>query len=104
MPTTWLVAVSMNARGKCFAKHGRSPKRPSRPMTSWADTQLILGAADAALEHADRAVAATRLVQGSGHMVHVDKARAHLALGQLDGAELALAPALDIAPEYRVRP
>jgi hypothetical protein len=32
------------------------------------------------------------------------KVHAHLALGQLDGAELALAPVLDTAPEHRVRP
>jgi transcriptional regulator with XRE-family HTH domain len=76
----------------------------------WSDTQLTLSVADAALEHADRAVAAfesippTQRNWGSERMVRLQQVRAHLALGQLDGAELALAPVLDTAPEHRVRP
>jgi hypothetical protein len=76
----------------------------------WSDTQLTLGVADAALEHADHAVTAFEsipLVQrnwGSERMARLQQVRAHLALGQLDGAELALAPVLDTAPEPRVRP
>lgn len=76
----------------------------------WSDTQLTLGAADAALEHADRAVAAFEAIApaqrnwGSERMVRMQQVRAHLALGQLDAAELALTPVLDTAPEHRVRP
>jgi transcriptional regulator with XRE-family HTH domain len=76
----------------------------------WSDTQLTLGAAEAALEHAERAVSVfdalppARRNWGSERMVRLQKVRAHLALGQLDGAELALAPVLDTAPEHRVRP
>lgn len=98
----WEIAESSDQAGDELA--GPFTCAIGRAQSCWADTQLILGAADAALEYADRAVAATRLVQGSGHMVHVDKARAHIALGQLDGAEQALAPVLAIGPEYRVRP
>ncbi|MGH3625361.1 MAG: hypothetical protein ACRDQ5_26865 [Sciscionella sp.] len=76
----------------------------------WSDTQLTLGAAEAALELTDRGVAAFDAISsqqrnwGSERMVRLQKVRAHLALSQLDGAELALAPVLDTAPEHRVRP
>lgn len=76
----------------------------------WSDTQLTLGAADAALEHADRAVATMEAIPpqqrnwGSERMVRLQQVRAHLALGQLDAAETAIAPVLETAPEHRVRP
>jgi hypothetical protein len=37
-------------------------------------------------------------------MVRLLQVRGHLALGQLDGAEDALMPVLDTAPEHRMRP
>lgn len=76
----------------------------------WSDAQLTLGAADAALVHADRAVAAFETVPpqqrnwGSERMVRLQQVRAHLALGQLDGAETTIAPVLETAPEHRMRP
>jgi transcriptional regulator with XRE-family HTH domain len=78
--------------------------------TFWSDTQLTLGAAEPALDHADRAIAtfettpAARRDLAVERVVRLQKVRAHLALNQLDGAEDALAPVLDTAPEHRVRP
>jgi len=76
----------------------------------WSDAQLALGAAGPALDFADRAVAAFEAQQperrnhGSERVVRVQQVRAHLALGQLDGAEEALWPVLETAPEHRMRP
>lgn len=76
----------------------------------WSDTQLALGAAQAALADADRAVTTfeaqplERRNQGSERMVRMQQARAYLALGQLDGAEDTLMPVLDPTPEHRMRP
>lgn len=41
---------------------------------------------------------------GSERMARVQQVRAHLALGQFDGATEALIPVLDTAAEHRVRP
>jgi len=41
---------------------------------------------------------------GSERMVRLQQVRAHLALGQLDGAQEAITPVLNTAPEHRVRP
>src|SRR5215470_6820918 len=76
----------------------------------WSDTQLALGAAHAAIEDADRAVAAFEAQpleqrnQGSERMARLQQVRGHLALGQLEDAEDALMAVLDTAPEHRMRP
>jgi hypothetical protein len=83
---------------------------PDRATGYWANTELWLGAAEAALDQADRSVAAFEAVPreqrnwGSERMTHLNKARAHIILGQLDGAELALAPVFNTAREHRTRP
>lgn len=62
------------------------------------------------LDHAERSVAAfeaeppDRRNWGSERKVRMQQVRAHFTLGQLDGAELALTPVLETAPEHRVRP
>ena len=76
----------------------------------WSDTQLCLGMPEVTLVHADRAVATFDATPGearnvgSERMVRLQQVKAHLALGQLDGAAQALAPVLTTAPEHRVRP
>ena len=76
----------------------------------WSDVHLALGAPADALVEADRAVAAfeampePRRNHGSERMVRLQQVRAHLALGQLDGAQEAITPVLNTAPEHRVRP
>lgn len=104
----WMVADSVEQTDDELA--GPFTCSFDRASGLWSDTQLTLGAAEAALEHADRAVAAFDAIPpgqrnwGSERMVRLQKVRAHLALGQLDGAELALTPVLETAPEHRVRP
>jgi len=76
----------------------------------WSDTQLALGAAQAALEDADRAVAAFEAQPieqrnyGSERMARLQQVRGYLALGQFDDAEDALMPVIDTAAEHRMRP
>lgn len=76
----------------------------------WSDVYLALAQPTAALIEADRAVAVfertptPRRNLGSERMARVQQVRAHLALGQFDGAAETLAPVLDTAPEHRVRP
>lgn len=76
----------------------------------WSDVHLALGRPADALAEADTAVAAferapaDRRNPGSERMSRLQQVRAHLALGQYDGADEALAPVLDTAPEHRVRP
>jgi len=76
----------------------------------WSDTQLALGVAHAALDEANRAVAAFEAQpleqrnQGSERMARLQQVRGHMALGQLHDAEEALMPILDTAPEHRMRP
>jgi transcriptional regulator with XRE-family HTH domain len=75
----------------------------------WSETQLQLGAADLALEQVDRGVAVFEAQPpdqrnlSSERYVRLQQVRAHLVLGQLDGAEAALAPVLETPPEWRVR-
>ena len=76
----------------------------------WSDTELTLGQADEALAFADRAVAAfeatpeDRRNLGSERMTRLLQVKAHLLLGEVDGAEDALRPVLETAPQHRVRP
>lgn len=76
----------------------------------WSDVHLALGQPAAALAEADRAVAtferalAEKRNPGSERMARVQQVRAHLALGQFDGAAETLLPVLATAPEHRVRP
>lgn len=76
----------------------------------WSDVHLALGQPAAALAEADRAVATfersptDQRNPGSERMARVQQVRAHLALGQFDGATEALRPVLSTAPEHRVRP
>ncbi|MGX7829776.1 helix-turn-helix transcriptional regulator [Actinokineospora sp. 24-640] len=76
----------------------------------WSDTALSLGEPAVTAEHADRAVARLDAVPaeqrnpGSERMVRLQQVKARLALGELDGAALALAPVMATPPEHRVRP
>lgn len=76
----------------------------------WSDLHLALDAPADALAETDRAVAvfeatpASDRNAGSERMVRLQQVRAHLALGELDGAREALVPVLDTPPEHRVRP
>ncbi|MQA16626.1 MAG: hypothetical protein GEV09_21585 [Pseudonocardiaceae bacterium] len=76
----------------------------------WSDLQLALGTPAVALVAADRAVSAFEATPDSGRnlgserMVRLQQVRAHLALGELDGAEQAITPVLATPPEHRVRP
>lgn len=77
----------------------------------WSDVYLTLGQPAEALTDADAAVAASerspvgRRNHGSERMARLQQVRAHVALGQLDGAVETLAPVLeDTAPEHRVQP
>lgn len=83
---------------------------PERAEGFWANAQLALGDAREALVHADRSVArfearphAVRNA-GSERMIRLQQVKAHLTLGELDGAIIALEPIFDTALEYRVRP
>jgi hypothetical protein len=76
----------------------------------WSDTELALGQADDALVFADRAVAAfeatpeDRRNRGSERMTRLQQVKAHLVLGDLSAAEVALRPVLDTVTAHRVRP
>lgn len=76
----------------------------------WSDVYLALGQPADALTEADRAVAAFERAPteqrnpGSERMARVQQVRAHLTLGQFDGAAEALTPVLGTAAEHRVRP
>lgn len=76
----------------------------------WSDLHLVLDAPAAALADVDHAVAAFEATPephrnyGSERMVRLQQVRAHLALGELEGAQQAFTPVLDTPPEHRVRP
>jgi hypothetical protein len=76
----------------------------------WSDAHLALGEAQYTLDHADRGVALFEAAPhaqrnyGSERMVRLQQVKAHLELGQLDGAAEALAAVLATPTEYRVRP
>ncbi|WP_238161837.1 hypothetical protein [Kribbella antibiotica] len=83
---------------------------PERAAGIWSDAHLALNEAQHTLTHADQSVAlfeaashALRNV-GSERMVRLQQAKAHLLLGELDGASAALEPVLMTPLEYRVRP
>jgi hypothetical protein len=83
---------------------------PERAEGFWADAQLTLGDAKATLVHADRSVARFEARPhalrnpGSERMVRLQQVKAHLTLGELDGAIAALEPVFTTSLEYRVRP
>jgi hypothetical protein len=83
---------------------------PERAEGIWSDAHLWLGEAGITLDHADRSVALFEAAPhalrnfGSERMVRLQQVKAHLEIGELDGAVEALGPVLATPPEYRVRP
>ncbi|HZX07861.1 hypothetical protein [Kribbella sp.] len=83
---------------------------PERAEGIWSDAHLALGEAHLTLQHADHAIAlfeaSPHLVRnfGSERMTRLQQAKAHLQLGELDGAAEAVAVVLTTPVEYRVRP
>jgi hypothetical protein len=83
---------------------------PERAEGIWSDAHLALGEAAETLKHADLGVAlfeaAPHAVRnfGSERMVRLQLAKAHLQLGELDGATEAVSAVLSTPVEYRVRP
>ncbi len=73
---------------------------PERAAGLWSDTHLALGEPQLTLEHADRGVslfeAAPHALRnpGSERMVRLQQVKAHLLLGELDGARECLTPVL----------
>ena len=104
------------------AKHTTDPHRcltelggpflctPERAEGIWSDAHLALGEARYTLEHADHGVAMFEAAPhaarnfGSERMVRLQQAKAHLQLGELDGATEASRRVLATPVEYRVRP
>ena len=76
----------------------------------WADVCLALGDASNALALSHDAVTAFDVTAdeernpGSERMVRLQAARAHLMLGELDGAAESVGPVMATAEEHRVRP
>ncbi len=83
---------------------------PERAAGLWSDAYLALGEPHLTLEHADRGVALFEAAPhaqrnpGSERMVRLQQVKAHLLLGELDGATECLSPVLSTRTEYRVRP
>ncbi|GAA0602682.1 hypothetical protein GCM10009534_41570 [Kribbella sandramycini] len=83
---------------------------PERAEGIWSDTHLALGRVKPTLTHANRSVAGFEAAPhvtrnlGSERMIRLQQAKAHLLLGELDGAIDAMQPVLGTALEYRVRP
>ncbi|WBQ06322.1 hypothetical protein [Kribbella sp. CA-293567] len=83
---------------------------PERAAGIWSDTHLSLGDANLTLEHADRSVALFEAAPhalrnpGSERMARLQQVKAHLILGELDGAKECLTPVLATGTEYRMRP
>ncbi|WP_154814456.1 hypothetical protein [Actinophytocola xinjiangensis] len=82
----------------------------NRAGSLWSDTHLELGAADDALDYANRAVAtfeetpADQRNLGSERMTRLQQVKAHLVLGDLVNCENALTPVLETGTQHRVRP
>ncbi len=83
---------------------------PARAEGLWSDAHLALGQARETLacaEHStalfERAPEAKRNA-GAERMIRLQQVKAHLELGQLDGALESLTPILDTPAEFRVRP
>jgi DNA-binding XRE family transcriptional regulator len=76
----------------------------------WSDTHLAVGNAKEALLIANSAVKGfestpnDRRNFGSERMVRCAQVKAHLLVGEFDGASEALMPVFDTTPEHRVRP
>lgn len=83
---------------------------PERAAGLWSDTHLALGEPRLTLEHADRGVSLFEQAPhalrnpGSERMVRLQQVKAHLLLGELDGARECLTPVLATKTEYRMRP
>jgi len=83
---------------------------PERAEGIWSDAHLALGEPQPTLDHADESIArfeaSPHLLRnfGSERMVRLQQAKAHLLLGELDGATEAVTVVLNTAVEYRVRP
>lgn len=83
---------------------------PERAEGIWSDAHLALGEVVETLKHADHGVAmfeaAPHAIRnfGSERMVRLQLAKAHLQLGELDGATEAVSAVLSTPVEYRVRP
>jgi hypothetical protein len=83
---------------------------PERAEGIWSDAHLALGETQPTLDHADQGIAlfesSPHLVRnfGSERMVRLQQAKAHLLLGELDGATEAVSVVLNTPVEYRVRP
>lgn len=76
----------------------------------WSETFFALGEPSKALGYADRAVSGFESTPngfrnfGSERMVRCQQVKAHLMLGELDGASESLVPVLTTLPEHRVLP
>jgi hypothetical protein len=76
----------------------------------WSDAHLALGEANDTLKHADHGISLFEASPhayrnfGSERMVRLQQAKAHLQLGELDGATEAVSAVLSTPVEYRVRP
>jgi hypothetical protein len=83
---------------------------PERAEGIWSDAHLALGEANDTLKHADHGISLFEASPhayrnfGSERMVRLQQAKAHLQLGELDGATEAVSAVLSTPVEYRVRP
>ncbi len=83
---------------------------PERAEGIWSDAHLALGEANDTLKHADYGISLFEASPhafrnfGSERMVRLQQAKAHLQLGELDGATEAVSAVLSTPVEYRVRP
>jgi hypothetical protein len=83
---------------------------PERAEGIWSDAHLALGQANDTLKHADHGISLFEASPhayrnfGSERMVRLQQAKAHLQLGELDGATEAVSAVLSTPVEYRVRP
>jgi hypothetical protein len=83
---------------------------PERAEGLWSDAHLTLGQPHLTLEHANRSVALFESAPhalrnpGSERMARLQQVKAHLLLGELDGARESLTPVLSTRTEYRMRP
>jgi hypothetical protein len=83
---------------------------PARAEGLWSDAHLALGRAGKTLEHAEHSMAEfeqsppAHRNPGAERMVRLQQVKAHLELGQLDGALAALTSVIDTPAEFRMRP
>jgi hypothetical protein len=105
-----IAAESVGNSSSCDELRGPFTCLASRAGGFWSDTHLALGDASQALYYADRAVSTFESTSiesrnfGSERMVRCQQVKAHLMLGEFDGAAEKLDPVLATAPEHRVGP